>query len=218
MYALLLALLPVGDVMRSREGWAFYTVAFVIMGFLTWIAIPLLWLTWLTWTGRILRRLPRESDVSGTWLAPGGATREATPLTFFAVAWMAAILPWLWPLSAIPVIGRFTWIPSAASILGLWTLIAALRLADRRPRFLLPRDLPAEPAARAAVDEWPFGFSVLVATIITGLTVAIGVLLSLTSGLSAVSLRVLALPVILVVGLAVIVPAASYHGRRGRRR
>jgi hypothetical protein len=218
LYALVVVLWPVGEVMRAREGWLFYTVAFIVLGFATWIALPLLWFTWLAWSGRIFRWLPRESEVTGTWLAPGGATREATPITLFTVAWIPAISPWLWPLSAIPVIGPYIWIPYAASFLGLVTLIVAVRISDRRPGFLVPRDLRDEPAARGVGDEWPFGFSVVVATIIIGLTAAIGLLLGSTSGPSSVSLRVLALPLVLVVCLAVMVLAARYHSRRGRPR
>ncbi|MBO0730497.1 MAG: hypothetical protein J2P57_14660 [Acidimicrobiaceae bacterium] len=216
LYALLLVLWPVGNVELAGVWLLLYALGFIVLGTLTWIALPLLWVTWLAWSGRILNQLPREAELTN----PSQALRwgrEVAPLLFFTLAWLVGAPPWLWPLSSIPVIGPYMWIPFGVFFLGLIALITAMHIAGRRPHFLLPADLRNEQSPRGVGDEWPFGFSVAVATIMTVLATGIALLLGYASQLPVLTLKVLSVPLALVICFGLMGVAARYRRYRSAR-
>jgi len=107
-YVAVIVLAPVGEVARAREGWAVYTVLFVLLGGITWTSLFGWWLTWRAWTGR-----------------PGAAG----PLTTATFALCADAVAWLWPASSLP--GGSWWIPLAA-VPGAGLLVGGLVSLGRR--------------------------------------------------------------------------------------
>jgi hypothetical protein len=194
LYALAIALAPVGAVARAREGWGGYAFLFVALGGVTWLSFGAWWLVYAAWADlfKDLRRPEARPTLR--------LNRRSGPAIAVTLALSLALMPWIWPATFLP--GGYLWlVVILAMVLGSWILAAAVNVSERAPRFLLPRDLVDVPQPIGQ----PFWVDALFVAVMILLGLASFFVIQSYTHWSGWAVRLLMVPVLIVTGVVAFV-------------
>ena len=191
IYALAIALVPIGAVARAREGWWGYALIFVLLGTFTWISFLFWWVAWLAWTGRIGSQQALQTSPPAFFLY-----RRSGPAICATGALVSGFAPWIFPVTSLP--GGDVWLILMVVVVGaIWILAAAVNVSERAPRFLLPRDLASQPVPAGE----PFWVDVVFVVVTIALALGPAIAIQSYTHWSAWILRLVILPVIFAAGV-----------------